>query len=74
MSESNSGNAYRFVSRRRALLAAVGAAPVTAAVLLTQRQRAVFPALSPDAGQRTAGSVGYHETEHIRKYYRSVEF
>jgi hypothetical protein len=71
MSDSSSS---RFITRRRTLLAAIGTTPVAAAVLLTQRQRLAQAVPLPDEAAQVPDSAGYHETEHIRKYYRSVEF
>jgi len=65
---------FRFISRRRALLAAIGSTPVAAAVLLTKRQTLARELALPEAEEHVPDSVGYHETEHIRKYYRSAGF
>lgn len=62
-------------AKRRIFLGAAACAPVVAvAALITRTQSApevLVPAVSPD---KTASSVGYHETEHIRKYYRSAAY
>lgn len=71
MSDSSSP---RFITRRRTLLAAIGTTPVAAAVLLTQRQHLAQAVPLPDKLKNAPESTGYHETEHIRKYYRSAEF
>lgn len=65
---------FRFIPRRRALLAAIGTTAGAVAVLLTKRQQLAQELALPDKGEDVPDSVGYHETEHIRKYYRSVEF
>ncbi len=62
-------------ARRRALLAALGGAPAIAAILMTRgpAQKKAAAAV-PAPKQAEPERAGYHETEHIRKYYRSVEF
>ncbi|GAB3538133.1 hypothetical protein GCM10027343_03110 [Noviherbaspirillum agri] len=70
---SNS-RAFRFVPRRRTLLAAIGTSAAAAAVLLTKREQLAQELALPDKEESAPESVGYHETEHIRKYYRSVGF
>jgi hypothetical protein len=60
---------------RRALLATAACAPVLAAGVLLAKRSAVpastVPAVS-EAATGTPASVGYHETEHTRKYYRTL--
>jgi hypothetical protein len=60
-------------AKRRTLLTAAVCAPAIAvgALLTRQKNLAALPAPAPDA---TPAGVGYHETEHIRKYYRSAAY
>ena len=39
------------------------------AALMNQRRNDAAPA----GGKKTAGSTGYHVTEHIRNYYRTAK-
>ena len=60
-------------SKRRILLAAAVCAPAVAiGALLARRQAAAPPA--PTLPGPEPASVGYHETDHIRKYYRSAAY
>jgi hypothetical protein len=55
---------------RRKLLMALGLAPAGAAILA---RAAPLPVAAPVAEpEAPAGSRGYHETEHIRTYYRTA--
>lgn len=57
--------------KRRTLLTAAACAPAIAVgLLLAQRQR--MPVALPQEVLDIPASAGYHETEHIRKYYRSA--
>jgi len=67
-------SSFRFIPGRRTLLAAIGTSSVAAAVLLTKRQHLARELALPEKAEEVPDSVGYHETEHIRKYYRSAEF
>lgn len=62
------------LTRRRFLMAGgVGAAGVVAAVM--GRGTMVAPAeAAPVAPEAEAATGGYHETEHIRKYYRCARY
>lgn len=57
---------------RRTFLAAAACLPALAAgLLLTRREQAAIPeTATPDE----PASSDYHETEHIRKYYRSARY
>lgn len=62
---------------RRQFLAAAAAAPALAVCALLSRphETAVTapPATSGETPDETPGDdVGYHETEHVRRYYRSA--
>lgn len=61
---------------RRTMVAIAAAAPLlaAAATLLTRRPPAA--AVLPEIPIKDAliESVGYHETEHIRRYYRSAKY
>ncbi|HEY8608049.1 MAG TPA: formate dehydrogenase [Noviherbaspirillum sp.] len=60
--------------RRRSFLAAALCLPVAAAAAaLVARRAAPLPAASPLPEDKPTGG-GYHETEHIRKYYRSAAY
>lgn len=75
MSESAESTSPRLMTRRRTLLAAIGSAPAVVAVMLARRQplEQALPLPAQD-DEDVPDSVGYHETEHIRKYYRSAGF
>lgn len=60
-------------SKRRVFLSAAVSIPAIAVVTLLTRQKAVTTASLPEARSIPAGT-GYHETEHIRKYYRSAAY
>lgn len=60
-------------TKRRTLLAAAVCAPAVAAGALLSRQQPVAPPVSTAADPEPPGT-GYHETEHIRKYYRSAAY
>lgn len=60
------------VSRRGFLVAAASIPAIAVATLLT-RQSGSVPAM-PSLPTENASSTGYHETEHIRQYYRSAAF
>lgn len=58
---------------RRQFLAAAAAVPAVAVCALLSRPQEV-PAVTPVAPVEPASGddVGYHETEHVRRYYRSA--
>lgn len=60
--------------KRRSFLAVALGVPTAAlaATWLARRKVQPLPASEP-AEDKPAGS-GYHETDHIRRYYRSVDF
>lgn len=62
------------IAARRSFLATAALVPTlaAAAALLARKSgnNVLPPALSDDA----AGAKGYHETEHIRKYYSTAAF
>ncbi|HEV2609059.1 MAG TPA: formate dehydrogenase [Noviherbaspirillum sp.] len=60
-------------TKRRTLLAAAVCAPAVAVGALLSRQQPVAPQVSA-AAESEPPSTGYHETEHIRKYYRSAAY
>lgn len=61
------------VKRRSFLAAALGVpAAAVAASWLARRKAQPLPEAEPAA--TAPASSGYHETEHIRKYYRSADF
>ena len=63
------------VNRRTVVAIAASAPLVAAAVSLLTRRPAVAAAL-PDipAAEAVVESAGYHETDHIRRYYRSAKY
>lgn len=62
-------------TRRRTLLTAAACAPAIAvAALLARRSSAETVVPAPVQEEDVPHSSGYHETEHIRKYYRSAAF
>ena len=61
--------APRNLSRRNFLLAAGAGGAVATAALMNQRRNDAALAGS----KKTAGSTGYHVTEHIRNYYRTAK-
>ncbi|MEC4717861.1 formate dehydrogenase [Noviherbaspirillum sp. CPCC 100848] len=62
-------------AKRRIFLTAAACAPVVAVAALITRTQSAPEVLVPEvSADKTAGSVGYHETEHIRKYYRSAAY
>ena len=59
--------------RRRGFLRAAGAAGALGALAAAAGQAAAAPVAAPVAVE-PAANVGYHETEHIRQYYRSARY
>lgn len=60
--------------KRRSFLAVAAMLPA-AAVAAAVASRARAPAaVEPAATAAAPAASGYHETEHIRKYYRSAEY
>lgn len=61
--------------KRRIFLSAAACVPVVAVTALLTRTQGAPEVLVPEASlDKKADSVGYHETEHIRKYYRSAAY
>ena len=61
---------------RRTMVAVAACTPLLAAAAALFKQRPaeiVMPAMAP-ATAGPADQVGYHETEHIRRYYRSAKY
>ena len=61
---------------RRAVVAVAACTPLLAAAVALFNRRPteiVTPVAAPSAPVQT-DSVGYHETEHIRRYYRSTKY
>ncbi|MDB5838675.1 MAG: hypothetical protein JWQ23_627 [Herminiimonas sp.] len=67
-------NAVKPDIKRRTFLTAAACAPAIAVAALLTRWQGAEEAIVPSAPDNAAGSVGYHETDHIRKYYRSAAF
>lgn len=65
-------NAKPINARRRLFLTVAACAPAIAVAAVLTRQKSVVQAVAPPL--EPLDSVGYHETEHIRKYYRSFTF
>jgi hypothetical protein len=59
--------------RRMFLTAATCGSAVVVAALATRKQ-AIVQEVLPPAPANPETSVGYHETEHIRKYYASAAY
>ena len=75
--EQQTGNAAMekqeaHVSRRSFLVTAVSIPALAVTALLT-RQSGSAPVM-PSLPTENTSSTGYHETEHIRQYYRSAAF
>ena len=58
------------LSRRNFILAAGAGGAAAAAVLVSRQQRGKSGAALQ---KKTENSVGYHVTEHIRKYYNTTK-
>ena len=60
---------------RRQFLAVAAAAPAVAVCALLSRPRDLPLAAPPTLPEDESGDdVGYHETEHVRRYYRSAGY
>lgn len=57
-------------SKRRNFLLAAGCAPVIGVAAMLSRESAAEPLVEMAAAPVDANVSGYHETDHIRKYYR----
>lgn len=56
--------------KRRLFIAAAACTPALAVAALINRRPAATVAPLPEKSIPAPASQGYHETEHIRKYYR----
>ncbi len=63
-------------STRRTLVALAASAPLLAAAAsLLSKQGSTAPVFPPvPATDTSTESAGYHETDHIRRYYRSTKY
>lgn len=61
------------IKRRSFLAAALGMSAAAVAAAIAARHRAPV-AVAPAAVAEPAAAGSYHETEHIRKYYRSAAY
>ena len=59
---------------RRGFLRAAGGAGALGALAVAAGQATAAPAVAPEAAAEPAKAVGYHETEHIRQYYRTARY
>ncbi len=60
--------------KRRFFLTAATCGPALAVAAIATRQQEIAPEVLPSAPAQDATSVGYHETEHIRKYYATAAY
>ena len=60
--------------RRRGFLRAAGRAGALGALAAVAGQAPAAAAVAAPAALESAGGVGYHETEHIRQYYRTARY
>jgi hypothetical protein len=60
--------------RRLFLRAAGGAGALATMATVAGESAAVAPAPQPAVLAAAAAPVGYHETEHIRQYYRTAKY
>ena len=67
-------NAAKCNITRRTLLTAAACAPAIAVAALLARRQGIEEVIASPLPENKPDSVGYHETEHIRKYYRSTAF
>jgi hypothetical protein len=59
---------------RRVFLRAAGGAGALGALAVAAGQGAAAPVAAPQAPAEPLTQTGYHETEHIRQYYRSARY
>jgi hypothetical protein len=59
---------------RRGFLRAAGGAGALGALAVAAGQAQAAPAAVPEAAPAEAKPTGYHETEHIRQYYRTARY
>ncbi len=60
--------------RRRNFLRAAGGAGALATMATVSGQSVAIPAVAAPVVQAEAAPSGYHETEHIRQYYRTAKY
>jgi len=60
--------------QRRGFLRAAGGAGALGALAAVAGQAPAAPAVAAPVAVEAAASVGYHETEHIRHYYRTARY
>jgi hypothetical protein len=61
-------------ARRGFLRAAGGAGALGALAVAAGQVTAAPPPVAPEPAAEPAKPVGYHETEHIRQYYRTARY
>jgi hypothetical protein len=59
---------------RRGFLRAAGGAGALGALAAAGQAPAAAPAVVPEPAADPAKPAGYHETEHIRQYYRTARY
>ena len=59
---------------RRSFLRAAGGAGALGALAVAAGQAPAASAVAPAAAPAEAKPAGYHETEHIRQYYRTARY
>jgi hypothetical protein len=59
---------------RRGFLRAAGGAGALGALAAAGQAPAATPAAVPEPAAEPAKPAGYHETEHIRQYYRTARY
>jgi hypothetical protein len=59
---------------RRSFLRAAGGAGALGALAAVAAETGAAPAVVAPMAAAPAESVGYHETEHIRQYYRTARY
>jgi hypothetical protein len=60
--------------KRRGFLRAAGGAGALGALAVVAGPAPAAPAAAVPAAAAPAGQAGYHETEHIRQYYRTARY
>jgi hypothetical protein len=60
--------------KRRGFLRAAGGAGALGALAVVAGQAPAAPAVAAPAAAEPAADAGYHETEHIRQYYRTARY
>ncbi len=62
----------RTPSGRRGFLLGAGAAGVAGAAAVATRQAGTTPS-APEPRKHAKGGGGYHESEHVQRYYRTTD-